>query len=58
MKSSTKTNKMKSTKRLGRKPLEDKKVPLTLYIRESEIKAHGGSYASRDKLYKLWEKVK
>lgn len=43
---------------VGRKPLDDKKVPLTLYIRESEIKKRGGNDAVRDKLYELLEKVK
>lgn len=41
----------------GRKPIPDeqKKVPLTIFIRQHEIDKAGGKKATQDKLYQLFK---
>jgi hypothetical protein len=34
----------------GRKPIEDKKFPVTVFIQESKIKKHGGKEKLKTKL--------
>lgn len=34
----------------GRKPIDDKKKPVTIFIRESQIKKHGGVDAVKKKI--------
>ena len=34
----------------GRKPIQDKKEPVTIYVRRSEIKRHGGKNKLRETL--------
>jgi len=40
----------------GRKPVQDKKQQISLFIAESKIKKHGGADKLRAKIYKLIEK--
>lgn len=44
--------KMSAPKR-GRKPLQDKKQMIRLFVPESRIKALGGIQKTQDKLYKI-----
>jgi uncharacterized protein (UPF0248 family) len=46
---------MAEEKRLGRCPIEDKKVQLRLFLRTSEIEKRGGENALRLDLYKYLE---
>jgi hypothetical protein len=42
----------------GRKPISDKKKPVTIYVRESEIKKVGGSVKLKDNLLTYISKIK
>jgi len=39
----------------GRKPIQDKKEPVTIYVRKSDIKRHGGRKELRYKLINFVE---
>ena len=45
-------------KKRGRKPLEDKKEIITLFIHSSKIKSLGGKEALKEKLYSTLNKLK
>ena len=49
--------KMQAEKK-GRKPISDKKKPVTIYVRESEIKKVGGSVKLKDNLLTYISKIK
>ncbi len=42
----------------GRKPVEDPKVPVTIYVKESIINSLGGIEILREELYKQISKMK
>ncbi len=42
---------VKTMKARGRKPIQDKKQPVILYLRESKLKENGGTEATKQKLY-------
>ena len=37
-------------KKAGRKPIEDRKIPITIYLKQSIIESNGGSELIREKL--------
>lgn len=42
----------------GRKPVEDPKVPVTIYVKESLINSLGGIDSLREELYKQVDNMK
>jgi hypothetical protein len=42
----------------GRKPITDKKMQLSIYLRKSKIDLNGGSEAIKEKIYKILKSKK
>lgn len=48
---------VKTMKARGRKPIQDKKQPVTIYLRQSKIKENGGEEKTKEKLYEYLQVI-
>lgn len=48
-------NKTEQPFKSGRKPIDDKKIPLTIYLRQSEIDEIGGRIKVRNMFYEWFQ---